>query len=53
MKKKITITVDSEVASMLKEHLISLRIGNKSKFVEELIKKELKMQRDNEIFKGI
>jgi len=42
MKKKITITVDSEVEAMLKEHLINLRIGNKSKFVEDLIKKELK-----------
>lgn len=42
MKKKITITVDSEIESMLKEHLINLKIGNKSRFIEELIKKELK-----------
>lgn len=49
MKKKITITVDSEIASMLKEHLINLRIGNKSKFVEELIKKELKNNKGKEL----
>jgi hypothetical protein len=41
MKKKITITIDAEIENMLKEHLINLKVGNKSKFVEELIKKEI------------
>ena len=41
MKKKITVTIDSEIISMFKEHLLNLKIGNKSKFIEDLIKKEL------------
>ena len=41
MKNKITITIDAEIENMLKEHLVNLKIGNKSKFVEDLIKKEI------------
>jgi len=48
MKKKVTITIDSEIESMLKEHLLNLKIGNKSKFIEELIKKEINDRKLNE-----
>jgi len=47
MKKKITVTIDSEIEIMLKEHLLNLRIGNKSKFIEDLIKTELKNKKKN------
>lgn len=41
MKKKVTVTIDSEIEIMLKEHLLNLKVGNKSKFIEDLIKKEI------------
>jgi len=41
MKKKITVTVDSEIVEMLNQHLDNLKVGNKSKFIENLIKEEL------------
>lgn len=45
MKKKITVTVDSEIVKMLNQHLDNLKIGNKSKFIEKLIKEELNKKR--------
>lgn len=46
MKKKITVTIDSEIELMLKEHLQNLKVGNKSKFIEELIKKEIEIRKN-------
>jgi len=45
MKKKITVTVDSEIIKMLNQHLDNLKVGNKSKFIENLIKEELKKKK--------
>jgi metal-responsive CopG/Arc/MetJ family transcriptional regulator len=42
MKKKITVTIDEQILNMLKEHLNNLKVGNKSNFIENLIKKEIK-----------
>jgi metal-responsive CopG/Arc/MetJ family transcriptional regulator len=42
MKKKITITIDSQIYDLLNQHLINLKIGNKSKYINDLIKKEIK-----------
>lgn len=46
MKKKITVTIDSQIELMLKEHLENLKIGNKSKFIEDLIKKEIEIRKN-------
>ena len=42
MKKKITITIDDQIDNLLKEHLNNLKIGNKSKYINDLIKKEIR-----------
>jgi len=42
MKKKTNITIDSNVAEMLEEYLINNKIGNRSKFIEKIVRKELK-----------
>jgi len=41
MKKKITVTIDEQIDIMLKEHLDNLKVGNKSKYINDLIKKEI------------
>ena len=46
-KKDLTITVDIKLNEMLEQYLIDNNINNKSKYIEKLIKEDLKKRGEN------